>query len=309
MALILKTSSDRGPWWRAEFNKALPDLEFRQFPATGRVEDIEFALVWQPDPGFLKSLPGLKAIFSLGAGVDHILVDRDLPKGVPIVRLVDEQLTRQMTEYAVLHALRFHRQAAGYEELQRQKRWHEFPQKMTNERRVGVMGIGEIGGSVARALASLGFDVAGWARSERKNAGFPVFAGRARLQEFLGRSDIVVCVLPLTPETADILNAQAFAAMPKDGYVINIGRGNQVVETDLLAAVESGHLAGAALDVFRQEPLPASSPLWRNPKVTVTPHVAAITDPRSALKQVVENIKRIRRGEAPLNMVDLRRGY
>ncbi len=309
MALILKTGSDRGPWWRAEFEKALPDLEFRQFPDTGRVEDIEFALVWQPDPGFLISLPNLKAIFSLGAGVDHILADPGLPVDVPIVRLVDEQLTRQMTEYAVLHALGFHRQAAAYVAQQREGRWHELPQKMTNERRVGVMGIGEIGGSVARALASLGFDVAGWARTGRRNAGFPVFAGRERLKEFLGRSDIVVCVLPLTPETTDILNARAFAAMPQGGYVINIGRGPQVVETDLIAALDSGHLAGAALDVFRQEPLPASSPLWTNPKVTVTPHVAAITDPRSALKQVVDNIRRIRAGQAPLNAVDPKRGY
>ena len=309
MALILKTGSDRGPWWRAEFMKALPDLEFRQFPDTGRVADIEFALVWKPDPGFLKSLPRLQAIFSLGAGVDHILEDRNLPAGVPIVRLVDEQLTRQMTEYAVLHALRFHRQTEAYEELQRQKRWHEFPQKMTGERRVGVMGIGEIGGPVARALASLGFDVAGWARGARKGSGFPVFAGRDRLAQFLGRSDIVVCVLPLTPETTDILDARAFAAMPGDGCVVNIGRGRQLVETDLVAALDSGHLAGAALDVFREEPLPASSPLWTHPKVTLTPHVAAITDPRSALAQVVENIKRIRRGEKPLNVVDTRRGY
>ncbi|MGQ0676882.1 MAG: glyoxylate/hydroxypyruvate reductase A, partial [Rhodospirillales bacterium] len=127
MALILKTGSDRGPWWRAEFAKALPDLEFRQFPEVGDPKDIEFALVWKPDPGFLKSLPRLKAIFSLGAGVDHILEDRDLPAQVPIVRLVDEQLTRQMTEYAVLHALRFHRQAAAYEALQREKRWRELP--------------------------------------------------------------------------------------------------------------------------------------------------------------------------------------
>ena len=309
MALILKTGSDRGPWWRAEFAKALPDLEFRQFPDVGEPKDIEFALVWKPDPGFLKSLPRLQAIFSLGAGVDHILEDRDLPVGVPIVRLVDEQLTRQMTEYAVLHALRFHRQAAAYEALQREKRWHELPQKMTGERRVGVMGVGEIGGSVARALVSLGFDVAGWARGGREGAGFPVFAGRERLGEFLGRSDIVICVLPLTPETADILNASAFAAMPGDGYVINIGRGRQLVETDLVAALDSGHLAGAALDVFREEPLPESSPLWTHPKATLTPHVAAITDPRSALAQVVENIKRIRRGEAPVNVVDTRRGY
>jgi glyoxylate/hydroxypyruvate reductase A len=309
MALLLKTSSDRGPWWRAEFEKALPDLEFRQFPAVGDPKDIEFALVWQPGPGFLRTLPRLKAIFSLGAGVDHIFADPQLPANVPIVRLVDEQLTRQMTEYAVLHALRFHRQAARYEAQQRAKAWRELPQKMTNERRVGVMGVGEIGGSVARALKSLGFDVAGWARGPRALGGIPVFAGAGRLYEFLGRSDIAVCVLPLTPETENILDARAFAAMPRDGFVINIGRGKQLVETDLLAALDSGQLAGAALDVFRNEPLPAASALWTHPKVVVTPHIAAITDPRSALAQVVANIKRMRRGEPPLNVVDLERGY
>jgi glyoxylate/hydroxypyruvate reductase A len=309
VALLLKTSSDRGPWWRAEFAKALPDLEFRQYPDMGDPKDIEFALVWKPDPGFLRTLPRLKAIFSLGAGVDHIFEDPHLPAGVPIVRLVDAQLTRQMTEYAVLHALRFHRQAAQYEALQREKAWRELPQKMTGERRVGVMGVGEIGGAVARALKSLGFDVAGWARGPRALDGMVVFAGRERLYQFLARSDIAVCVLPLTPETADILDARAFAAMPAGGFVVNIGRGRQLVETDLIAALDSGHLAGAALDVFRQEPLPPSSPLWSHPKVAVTPHVAAITDPRSALAQVVENIRRVRRGEAPTNVVDPIRGY
>ncbi len=309
MALLLKTSSDRGPWWREEFGKALPDLEFRLWPATGRAEDIEFALVWKPEPGFLRALPKLKVIFSLGAGVDHIFEDPHLPEGVPIVRLVDEQLTRQMVEYAVLHTLRFHRQVPGYEAQQRDKRWHELPQKMTRERRVGVMGVGEIGGAVARKLAGFGFDVAGWARTERKIEGARVFAGRGQLTPFLGRSEIVVCVLPLTPDTTDILNARAFAAMPRGSYVISIGRGGQLVETDLLAALDSGHLAGAALDVFREEPLPASSPLWTHPKVTLTPHVAAITDPRSALSQVVENIGRVRRGLAPLNVVDPKRGY
>ena len=309
MALLLKTGSDRGPWWREEFGKALPDLEFRQWPATGRVEDIEFALVWKPEPGFLRTLPRLKVIFSLGAGVDHIFEDPHLPEGVPIVRLVDGELTRQMVEYAVLHTLRFHRQAPEYEAQQRAKRWRELPQKMTNERRVGVMGVGEIGGAVARKLAGFGFDAAGWARTERKIEGVRVYAGQAQLTPFLGRSDIVVCVLPLTPDTTGILNARAFAAMPRGGHVIGIGRGRQLVEADLLAALDSGHLAGAALDVFREEPLPAASPLWAHPKVTVTPHVAAITDPRSALAQVVENIRRVRRGLAPVNVVDPRRGY
>ena len=309
MALLMKTDTDRGPWWRDEFHKALPDLEFRLFPQTGSLGDIEFALVWKPPHGFLATLPRLRAIFSLGAGVDHLLDDPRLPARVPVVRLVDVQLTRQMTEYAVMHVLRLHRNGPQYEEQQRRRVWREVPQKQTGERRVGVMGVGEIGGSIARALAGLGFDVAGWSRRPRPLPGVAGFAGREQLPAFLARSEIVVCVLPLTPQTADILDARAFAAMPRGGYVINIGRGRLLVETDLLDALAAGQLAGAVLDVFRKEPLPADSPLWSHPAVTVTPHTAAMTDPRSAVAQVVDNIRLIRAGQAPLNAIDPRAGY
>ncbi len=309
MALLLRTSSSRGPWWRAEFARELPDLDFRVHPEIGDPKDIEYALVWDPPAGLLASLPNLKAIFSLGAGVDHIFKDPHLPKHVPIVRLVDERLTAQMVEYAMLYALYFHRAIPTYEAQQKTKTWKESPLKLISERRVGVMGIGEIGGVAARALAGMGFDVAGWSRRPKSIDGVKTFAGGDGLAPFLGRTDILICILPLTAETTDILNAKLFAAMPQGSYVINIGRGKQLVEEDLVKALDSGHLAGAALDVFRTEPLPPESPLWSHPKVVVTPHIAAMTDPRSSVLQVVANIKRIRAGQAPVNTIDTAVGY
>jgi glyoxylate/hydroxypyruvate reductase A len=309
MALLMRTTSDRGPWWRAEFGKALPDLAFRLYPDIGDPAQVEYALVWDPPPGLLASLPNLKVIFSLGAGVDHLFKDPALPRHLPIVRMIDARLTAQMVEYAVLYTLRFHRQIPVYEEQQRARVWKELALKQTSDRTVGVMGLGEIGGAVARALAGLGFDVAGWSRRPKEIAGVRGFAGPQDLAGFLARSEIVICVLPLTADTAGILDARAFAAMPRGGYVINIGRGQHLVEEDLLAALDSGQLAGAALDVFRTEPLPASSPLWSHPRVLATPHIAAATDPRSSVAQIVENIRRHRQGLALLNTVDAAAGY
>jgi glyoxylate/hydroxypyruvate reductase A len=309
MALLMRTTSDRGPWWRDEFRKALPDLEFRLHPEIGNPEDIEYALVWDPPPGLLASLPKLRVIFSLGAGVDHLFKDPALPRHLPIVRMIDARLTTQMVEYAILYTLRFHRQIPAYEHQQRARVWAEQPLRQTSDRKVGVMGLGEIGGAVARALAGLGFDVAGWSRRPKDIAGVKSFAGPGGLNPFLGRSEIVICVLPLTKDTTDILNAEAFAAMPRGSYVINIGRGAQLVESDLLAALDSGRLAGAVLDVFRTEPLPPDSPLWSHPKLLVTPHIAAMTDPRSSVAQIVENIKRLRAGRALLNTIDTAAGY
>ncbi|MCC7045174.1 MAG: glyoxylate/hydroxypyruvate reductase A [Alphaproteobacteria bacterium] len=309
MALLMRTTSDRGPWWRDEFKKALPDLEFRLHPEIGNPADIEYALVWDPPPGLLASLPALKVIFSMGAGVDHLFKDPALPRHLPVVRIVDARLTGLMVEYAVMYALRFHRDIPTYEEQQRQKVWKELSLKQCSDRRVGVMGLGEIGGAVARAMAALGFDVAGWSRRPKDIAGVRSFAGKEGLTPFLARSDIVICVLPLTPDTADILDARAFAAMPRGSYVINIGRGRQLVEPDLLAALDNGQLAGAALDVFRAEPLPPDSPLWSHPRLLVTPHLAAATDPRSSVAQIVENIKRDRAGQKPINTIDTQAGY
>ena len=309
MALLLRSSSSRAPWWRDEFKRELPDLEFRIHPETGDPKDIEYALVWDPPAGLLASLPNLKAIFSLGAGVDHLFKDPSLPKNVPIVRLIDERLTAQMVEYAMLYALYFHRAIPLYTAQQKERAWKEAPLKLISERRVGVMGIGEIGSAAARALAGMGFDVAGWSRRPKTIEGVETFAGAEGLAPFLARTDILVCILPLTSETTDILDAKLFAAMPQGSYVINIGRGKQLVEEDLIKALDSGHIAGAALDVFRTEPLPKESPLWAHPKIVVTPHIAAMTDPRSSVRQVVANIKRVRAGETPINTVDSAVGY
>lgn len=309
MALLLRTSSSRGPWWRAEFARELPDLDFRVHPEIGDPKDIEYALVWDPPAGLLASLPNLKAIFSLGAGVDHIFKDPQLPRHVPIVRLIDTRLTAQMVEYAMLYALYFHRAIPTYEAQQKTKTWKESPLKLISERRVGVMGIGEIGSVAAKALVGMGFDVAGWSRTPKTIEGVKTFAGADGLAPFLARTDILICILPLTAETTDILDAKLFASMPQGSYVINIGRGKQLVEEDLVKALDSGHIAGAALDVFRTEPLPQESPLWSHPKVVVTPHIAAMTDPRSSVVQVVANIKRIRLGQAPTNTIDTSVGY
>lgn len=309
MALLMRTTSDRGPWWGQEFKKALPDLDFRLYPEIGDPDEIEYALVWDPPPGLLASLKKLQVIFSLGAGVDHLFKDPTLPRHLPIVRMIDARLTGLMVEYAVLYTLRFHRQIPAYEEQHRQKVWRELSLIQTSDRTVGVMGLGEIGGAVARAMVALGFDVAGWSRRPRDIEGVKSFAGPEGLKPFLGRSQIVICVLPLTRDTTDILNAEAFAAMPRGGYVINIGRGQQLVEPDLLAALDRGQLAGAALDVFRTEPLPPDSPLWSHPRLLVTPHIAAATDPRSSVAQIVDNIKRLRAGKKLLNTIDTQAGY
>ncbi len=309
MALLFKSEIDRADWWAAELAKLEPELEVRVWPDVGDPADIEFALVWMHEPGSLKAFPNLKGIFSLGAGVDHIFRDPDLPPGVPITRVVDPDLTDRMTEYVLLHVLRYHRQQPAYDAQQARGEWRELHQPAAHDRRVGVMGLGVLGRDAAGRLADLGFRVAGWSRSAKEIEGVETFHGRDGLDAFLARTDILVCLLPLTPATEDILDARLFARLPEGAYLINAARGRHLVEEDLLAALDSGRIAGATLDVFRREPLPPEHPFWRHPKVTVTPHIASITDPRSVARQVVENIHRLRAGRPPLHRVDPAAGY
>ena len=308
--LLLWTEAlDRVDWWRDALGRLVPGIEVRVWPETGAVEEIDYALVWRPTPGALARFPNLKAIFSIGAGVDQILVDPELPRAVPLTRMIDANMTGRMTEYVVLHVLRHHRRQPEYEALQRAREWRDLPQPHAGERRVGLLGLGELGAASARALGALGFDVAGWSRQPRQLDGIDCFYGPDGLGALLGRSEIVVCLLPLTPETRGILNADAFRKMPVGAAVINAARGPHLATEDLIAALDSGHLSGATLDVFETEPLPADHPLWTHPKVTVTPHNAAITDPRSSAEQVALNIRRAEAGEALLNVIDAARGY
>lgn len=307
--LLFSSAIDRGEWWREELVRRVPGLDVRIAPDIGAREDIEFALVWKPDPGLLRSLPNLRAIFSLGAGVDHIFADPELPAGVPITRVVDRDLTRRMTEYVVLHVLWHHRQQGAYEAQQARAEWRELHQPGPGDRTVGIMGMGELGSDAARALAGLGLDVVGWSRSPRPDAGIEVLHGTDGLDAFLGRCEILVCLLPLTPETENILNRELFARLPHGAVLINAARGRHLVEEDLIPALESGQLGAATLDVFREEPLPADHPFWRHPAIRITPHIASIADPRSVADQVAANIARARRGEPLVNVVDPARGY
>jgi glyoxylate/hydroxypyruvate reductase len=308
MALLFLSPDDPAEAWRAALCAAIPDLDFRIWPAAGDPAEIDLALVWQPPPGELARYPNLRAILSLGAGIDGLLAQPGLPD-VPVARMVDPSLTRTMTEYVVLATLRHHRAFDRFEREQRAARWSFALPPQAADRRVGVMGLGVLGSAAAASLVAHGFPVAGWSREARQLAGIDSFAGRAGLPAFLARSDILICLLPLTRATAGILDAATFAGLPRGAYVINVARGAHLVEPDLIAALDSGQLAGATLDVFREEPLPQGSPLWRHPKILITPHVASYASPHTAAAGVAENIRRARAGRELLHQVDRSQGY
>ena len=309
MALLLKTDIERGDAWHVAFRAQAPDIEIRDWPHDGDPAEIEFALVWQPTRGELRAYPNLKAIFSIGAGIDHLSSDPDLPEGVPIVRMVEPGLTAGMVEFVVMSVLYHHRFMLDYAAQARDKVWREIPQIPTQRRRVGIMGLGVLGRAAGEALAGFGFDMAGWSRTAKDVPGIATFHGQDGLTPFLNRSDIVVSLLPLTAETTGIINAQTLGALPRGAVLISVGRGAHVVEADLLAALDSGQLGGTTLDVFQTEPLPADSPFWDHPRVVVVPHIASMTIPDSAAEAVIANIRRIQAGQPPEHVVDLKRGY
>ncbi len=309
--ILLSVPLDGAQAWTAPFAELAPLLRvFLHGRDTYAPESIDYAVSFRPPAGLLKSLPRLKVAFSLGAGVDGFLADRDYPRHVPLVRFVDPALSRDMTHYIVMHTLIFHRGQRAYGALQREGKWRPtFPARRTEDTRIGVLGLGEIGTLAATRLRDLDFPVAGWSRSRRQVPGIRVFAGTEELAAFLARSDILVCVLPLTPDTSGILNRHTFAKLPKGAFIINAARGGHLIEDDLIAAIDDGHLAGATLDVFQTEPLPESSPLWNHPRITVTPHVAALSDPRAAALAAIDGIARHQSGEPLRNLVDFARGY
>jgi len=308
--LLFVSNSDSKSAWKQRLGALDSSIEVRLWPDAGTLDEIEAALVWKPPAGLMAKLTRLKLILSLGMGVDHIFADPLLPKHVPIARLIDPDLINRMSEYCALAVLRYHRSADTYDAFQREHRWKALANEpAAASRRVGILGMGEIGRDLAGKLAPFGFRLAGWSRSPKRMPGIEGFHGAAGFKPFLARSEIVVCLLPLTPETEGILNAEAFAALPKGAVVVNAARGGHVVEADLIAALDRGHLSAAQLDVFRQEPLPKDHPFWAHPKIRITPHNAGVTNPDTAAAQVVENLRRVRAGEKLLNIVDPARGY
>jgi glyoxylate/hydroxypyruvate reductase A len=306
--LLFLSADDPAEEWRAELSARIPGLEFRIWPEAGDPAAVEVALVWRPPPGELARYPNLKAVLSLAAGVDGLLADPELPV-VPVARMVDPSLTRTMTEYVLLAALRHHREFDRFERAQRTHEWAYAYPPQAAARRVGIMGLGELGARAAAALVAHGFPVLGWSRRPKAIDGVVSYAGHGELHSFLNRADILVCLLPLTADTTGILDAATFAELPHGAFVINVARGQHLVERDLIEALDSSHLAGATLDVFREEPLPAGSPLWAHPKILVTPHVASYSVPATAADGVAANIRRALTGEPLLHQVDRARGY
>ena len=309
MAILFYSESDAPQPWREAFARWLPDIEFRLWPDVGNPDDIRYALVWKPRPGLLKSLPKLKAILSLGAGVDHVVEDPQWPQEVPLVRLVDAGLAQQMSEYALYGVLHFHLHMDRYADQQRRGEWRLVPAVLAPQRTVGVMGLGVLGGDFVRKLVPLRFRVLGWSRTLKTLSGVETFHGPDGLAAFLGQTQILVNFLPLTSHTAGILNRNLFARLPRGACIVNLARGAHLDESDLIAALDDGQIGGSMLDVFQREPLPPAHPLWRHPRVFVTPHMAGQVTAELAVSQVIENIVRIERGEAPLGLVDPARGY
>ena len=274
-----------------------------------RPQDITYFSGFRPPPGFLKTLPNLKAMFSLGAGVDGFLRDSELPR-LPLTRFVDPTLMHEMAQYVVMHVLIAHRGQHFFDAAQKESAWRQrMLARASRDTRIGILGLGDIGGTIATDLLPFDFQLSGWSRSRKTIAGVKSFAGETELPLFLAQCDYLVCVLPLTEDTRGIMVAILFAQLPKGAWMINVARGAHLIEEDLIAALDSGHLGGAVLDVFQSEPLPDDSPIWRHPKITATPHIAGITDAQAALAYVGDCVARCESGRPLENVVDLDKGY
>jgi glyoxylate/hydroxypyruvate reductase A len=300
--------------WKGRFDDVCHDRRVIMPPDNSfDPADIQYAAVWKPAPGELAAFPNLRVIFNLGAGVDALMADSSLPK-VPLVRVAVADLTHRMTEYVALHVLLHHRQELYLRNCQREKHWAPKFQWPAGAISVGIMGLGTLGSHAAQALQHLGFAVAGWSRSPREIEGIECFHGAAQLEVFLRQTDILVCLLPLTPDTRHILNRGLFSKLNRNSpmgapVLINAGRGGLQNESDILACLDDGTLGAASLDVYATEPLPTDSPFWTHPKVVLTPHNAADTDPDEISKYVALQIERLEAGGVLENVVDRERGY
>jgi glyoxylate/hydroxypyruvate reductase A len=300
--------------WKRRFDEVCANRPVWLLPGgNGDPSDVHYAAVWKPAPGELATFANLCVIFNLGAGVDALMADSSLPK-VPLVRVAVGDLTHRMTEYVVLHVLMHHRQELYLRSSQREKRWAPRFQWPASAISVGIMGLGTLGTDAAGALKRLRFNVAGWSGSPKSIDGIECFHGKGGLDAFLRRTDILVCLLPLTPETRDILNRDLFTRLNRTGpmgapVLINAGRGGLQNEADILACLDDGTLGSASLDVYAKEPLPPESPFWTHPKVVLTPHNAADTDPDEISRYVARQIANHEAGGALENVVDPARGY
>ena len=292
--------------WSSGLQEAMPEMDVRVYPDEGDVNDIEYAVVWKHPRGILTRYPNLKAILSLGAGVDHVISDPELPDGVPIVRLVDKKLTHEMILHSLHWVLHFHSDQYLYRIQQQSREWIQQSSVQSEDRTIGIMGLGNIGKAIGDSLINLDFKVIGWGASPKSSLGaIEYYYGQEQLSGFLSQTDILINVLPLTENTKDILTKSELNYLPKGSFIINIGRGGIINESDLLSLLDTWHIAAAALDVFAEEPLPENNSLWDHPSVYVTPHIAGQSNPSSAAKTIAENIRLIEMGESPYPIYSL----
>lgn len=294
--------------WRDTFGEQLPNLEVRIWPETGDTADIEYLAFMHPDFDALPTFPNLKAMFSRSAGVESFVRHPNLPK-VPLCKVEPPDGDPMMTEYVIMHVLRLHRDMPGYAAAQARREWRRTAIVRPEQRRVGFLGFGKMAKAPALVLKSLGFAVSAWVRNPRQEPGIPIFHGSDQLEPFLRQTDIAVCLLPLTRETEGLFCARAFAMMPRGAMLVNVGRGKHVVDADLIAALDSGQLAHAALDALWPEPLPPESPLWSHPKITIMPHVARRPTVAQLVTEIAASIRSIEAGGPPLQEIDMTMGY
>lgn len=295
--------------WQAAFAAAAPELEVLSWPQPVDPATVDYVACWGPPPGLFAPLTALRAVFALGAGVDALLARRDLAAEVPLLKLADAGMAEQMLEYALVGVLDWQRRLHEYAALQAAGVWQALPARRRAEVRVGVLGLGAIGAAVAQGLASLGYRVGGWSRSPREIAGVHCHAGMPALDELLAGSDVLVNLLPSTADTRGLLDRARLARLPAGALLVHCSRGDQLDAGALLDALDSGRLGAALLDVFASEPLPAGDPLWRHPKLRITPHVAAVTRIEPAVAQIVDNLRRLAADLPLLGRVDRSRGY
>lgn len=306
---ILLVSTARDPKkWASTLKDKNKDLDIQIYPDVERPDDVEFAISWKHPEGLYKDFPNLKVIASMGAGVNHILKDKELPEQVKVTRIVDDQLTEDMSQFVLLQCLAVTRNLFVHLHDQYSKEWNVKPYQTPEDTSVGIMGYGVLGREAGNVLKSNGFQVHGYANSPKTVDEVKVY-GADELDEFLNATQILVCLLPVTKDTEGILNSGVLNKLQDKAYLINVARGEHLVEEDLISAIDEGKLKGASLDVFREEPLPESHPFWSHPKIQVTPHVASMTDPESVANQLLENYDRMKNGKSLMNEVDVSKGY
>jgi glyoxylate/hydroxypyruvate reductase A len=308
MSFLYKADPARGAVWAELFAERAPDIPFELWPGHGDLAKVRYLAAWQPPDDLARTLPNLEVLFSTGAGIDQFDL-AGIPAHVPVVRMIEPGIVEGMVEYVTHAVLTIHRDFLDYAIQQRQGSWSELPVRSAASCRVGVLGLGMLGKAVLERLRLFGYPCAGWSRSEHVIDGVQCYAGDSGLDAFLARTDVLVCLLPLTPATRHMIDARLLGKLPRGASLIQTGRGAHLVQDDLLRLLDDGHLRYALLDVTTPEPLPAGHPFWTHPRVRITPHIASATRPESAVESVLENLRRHRAGLPMIGAIDRSRGY